>query len=115
MPLYRSGNIAIIAVATLHRIALLPDVPTVDESGVSAFTSTTFYSLTAPPKTPAAVRNKLNRAIVAAMQEADTQAKLAAIFVEPSTLDITAMGKFIEEQANLWSGVVRSAGISITQ
>jgi tripartite-type tricarboxylate transporter receptor subunit TctC len=115
MPLYRSGNISIIAVATQNRIALLPEVPTVDESGVKGFTSTTFYSLMAPPKTPAVIRNKLNRAIVSAMQEPETQAKLKAIFVEPSTLDTAAMGKFIDEQATLWGGIVRSAGISIQE
>ncbi|MGA2943301.1 MAG: tripartite tricarboxylate transporter substrate binding protein [Xanthobacteraceae bacterium] len=115
MPLYRSGNISIIAVATQNRVALLPEVPTVDESGVKDFTSTTFYSLMAPPKTPAVIRNKLNRAIVAAMQEPETQGKLKAIFVESSTLDTAAMGKFIDEQATLWAGIVRSAGISIQE
>ncbi len=113
MPLYRSGNIAIIAVATLGRVALLPGIPTVNESGVIGFTSATFYSLMAPPKTPADIRNKLNRAIVAAMQEPETQAKLKAIFTEPSTLDIAAMSRFISEQAKLWGGVIRSAGITI--
>ena len=115
MPLYRGGNILIIAVATQSRVALLPAVPTIDESGVKGFSSTTFYSLMAPPKTPAAIRNKLNRAIVAGMQEPETRAKLKAIFVEPSTLDTAAMGKFIDEQANLWGGIVRSAGISIQE
>ena len=115
MPLYRGGTIAIIAVATPRRVALLPGVPTVDESGVKGFISTTFYSLMAPPKTPAAICDKLNRAIVKAMAEPDTQAKLKAIFVEASTLDTVAMGKFIAEQANLWGGVVRSAGISVEQ
>lgn len=49
------------------------------------------------------------------MAEPETQAKLKAIFVEPSTLDTVAMGKFIGEQANLWGGVIRSAGISIQE
>jgi tripartite-type tricarboxylate transporter receptor subunit TctC len=115
MPLYRSGNISIIAVATQTRVALLPGIPTVEESGVKGFISTTFYSLMAPPKTPAAIRSKLNQAIVAAMTEPETQAKLKAIFVEPSTLDTAAMDKFIDEQARLWGGVVRSAGISIEE
>jgi tripartite-type tricarboxylate transporter receptor subunit TctC len=115
MPLYRSGNIPIIAVATKNRVALLPAIPTVEESGVTGFISTTFYSLMAPPKTPAAIRNKLNQAIVAAMAEPETQARLKAIFVEPSTFDTAAMGKFIDQQAGLWGGVVRSAGISIEE
>jgi tripartite-type tricarboxylate transporter receptor subunit TctC len=115
MPLYRSGNIPIIAVATQNRVLLLPGIPTVEESGVKGFISTTFYSLMAPPKTPAVIRNKLNQAIVAAMAEPETQAKLKAIFVEPSTFDTAAMGKFIDQQARLWGGVVRSAGISIEE
>lgn len=115
MPLYRNGNLAIIAVATMQRNALIPDVPTIDESGVKGFTSATFYSLMAPPKTPAAIRDKLNRAIVAAMAEPETHAKLKAIFVEASALDTVVMGKFIAEQAKLWGGVIRSAGISVSQ
>jgi tripartite-type tricarboxylate transporter receptor subunit TctC len=115
MPLYQSGNIRIIAVAAPQRVALLPDVPTVDESGVKGFTAATFYALMAPPQTPAAVRNKLNRAIVTAMAEPDTQTKLKAIFVEPSTLDTVAMGKFIAEQLALWTGVIRTAGITIQE
>jgi tripartite-type tricarboxylate transporter receptor subunit TctC len=115
MPLYHSGNISIIAVATKNRVALLSEVPTVDESGVKGIMSTSFYSLMAPPRTPASIRNKLNRAIVTAMQEPETQAKLKAIFVEPSTLDTTAMSQFIAEQLNLWSGIVRSEGIAIQE
>src|SRR5580704_15609245 len=115
MPLYRGGNIRIIAVAAPQRVALLPDVPTVDESGVKGFTAATFYALMAPPQTPAAIRDKLNRAIVTAMAEPDTQTKLKAIFVEPSTLDTVAMGKFIAEQLALWTGVIRTAGITIQE
>jgi tripartite-type tricarboxylate transporter receptor subunit TctC len=115
MPLYRNGNIAVIAVATQNRNDLLPGVPTVEEGGVKNFVSTTFYSLVAPPKTPASIRDKLNRAIVAAMQKPEIQTKLKAIFVQPSTLDTVAMGKFIKEQAQLWGGVIRSAGISVSQ
>jgi tripartite-type tricarboxylate transporter receptor subunit TctC len=115
MPLYRSGNIQIIAVATQNRVALLPEVPTVDESGVKGIVSTSFYSLMAPPKTPAALRIKLNRAILTGMQEPETQAKLKAVFVEPGTLDTAAMSQFIAEQLNLWSGIVRSAGISVQE
>jgi tripartite-type tricarboxylate transporter receptor subunit TctC len=115
MPLYRSGNIAVIAVATPSRNDLLPGIPTVEEGGVKDFVSTTFYSLMAPPKTPASIRDKLNRAIVAAMQKPEIQAKLKAIFVQPSMLDTVAMGQFIKEQAQLWGGVIRAAGITIAQ
>ena len=49
------------------------------------------------------------------MEEPETQTKLKAIYVEASTLDTVAMGKFIAEQASLWGGVIRSAGITIQE
>lgn len=56
LPLHQVGKVAIIAVATLKQLPQLPATPSIDESGVRAFTSTTFYSLMAPPKTPAEIR-----------------------------------------------------------
>jgi tripartite-type tricarboxylate transporter receptor subunit TctC len=115
LPLYRSGHVNIIAVATLDHLALLPGVPTIDESGVKGFDSTTFYSLMAPPGTPVGLRNKLNKAIVAAMQTPDAQAKLKGIFVEASTLDPAAMGEYLKAQVKQWGDVIRAANISVDQ
>ncbi len=113
LPLARAGRVRIIAVAPLKRVSELPDTPTIDESGIKGFSSNTFYSLMAPPKTPQAIRDKLNRAIVAAMQTPDVQTKLKAIFVEASTLDAKAMGDFIKSEAELWGGVIRAAKITV--
>jgi tripartite-type tricarboxylate transporter receptor subunit TctC len=113
LPLYQGGKVNIIAVSTLSRLALLPAVPTIDESGVKGFSSTTFFSLMAPPKTPSDIRVKLNKAIVAAMQTPEVQAKLKAIFVEASTLDTAAMGDFVKAEAKLWGDVIRAANITV--
>jgi tripartite-type tricarboxylate transporter receptor subunit TctC len=115
LPQYQAGNVRIIAVATLDRLSLLPEVPTIDASGVSGFSSTTFFSLMAPPKTPLEIRDKLNKAIVAAMQTSDAQAKLKTIYVEGSKLGTAEMGEFIKEQAKLWSDVIRAANITVEQ
>jgi tripartite-type tricarboxylate transporter receptor subunit TctC len=115
LPLYHGNRVRIIAAATLMRLALLPDVPTIDESGVKGFSSTTFFSLMAPPKTPAEIRAKLNKAIVAAMQVPEVQGKLKAIFVESSNLDTKAMGEFVKSEAKLWGDVIRAANITVEQ
>ena len=115
LPLYRSGNVNIIAVSTLSRLPQLPAVPTIDESGIKGFNSTTFYALMAPPKTPSDIRIKLNRAIVAAMQTPEVQAKLKTIFVEASILDAAGMGEFVKAQAKLWGNVIRGANITMDQ
>jgi tripartite-type tricarboxylate transporter receptor subunit TctC len=115
LPLYQSGNVNIIAVSTLGRLPQLPAVPTIDESGIKEFNSTTFYALMAPPKTPADIRTKLNKAIVAAMQRPEVQAKLNVIFVGVNTLDTVAMGEFVRAQAKLWGDVIRAANIAAEQ
>jgi tripartite-type tricarboxylate transporter receptor subunit TctC len=115
LPLHHDGKLAIIAAATLKRLPQLPAVPTVDESGVKAFNSTTFFSLMAPPRTPVEIRTKLNAAIVAAMATAEVQAKLKAIFVESSNLDVREMGQFVKAEAKLWGDVIRAANITLEQ
>jgi tripartite-type tricarboxylate transporter receptor subunit TctC len=113
LPLYQAGKVRIIAAAGLKRIPQLPDIPTIDEQGVKGFNSSTFFSLMAPPKTPAAVRDKLNQAIVAAMQTPEVQAKLQSIYVDSSNFDTKQMGDFIKSEAKLWGDVIRAAKISV--
>jgi tripartite-type tricarboxylate transporter receptor subunit TctC len=113
LPLYQAGKVRLIAAAGLQRIPQLPDIPTIDEQGVKGFNSSTFFSLMAPPKTPAAIRDKLNKAIVAAMQTPEVQAKLQSIYVDSSNFDTKQMGDFIKSEAKLWGDVIRSAKISV--
>jgi tripartite-type tricarboxylate transporter receptor subunit TctC len=115
LPLHQGGRVRIIAVATLDRLSQIPEVPTIDASGVPGFSSTTFYALMAPPKTPFDVRDKLNKAIVAAMQSPEAQPKLDTIFVRASPLDVNATGDFIRSQAKLWGDVIRAANITVEQ
>jgi tripartite-type tricarboxylate transporter receptor subunit TctC len=115
LPLHQGGRVRIIAVATASRLAQIPDVPTIDESGVKGFASTTFYALMAPPKTPLEVRDKLNKAIVAAMQSPEAEAKLKTIFVGASQLGVHETGDFIKAQAKLWGDVIRAAHITVEQ
>jgi tripartite-type tricarboxylate transporter receptor subunit TctC len=115
LPLHQIGKVAIIAIATLKRLPQIPGTPTIDESGVKAFSSATFFSLMAPPKTPADIRTKLNTAIVVAMQTPDVQSKLKAIFVEASNLGTKEMGEFVKAEAQLWGNVIRAADITVEQ
>jgi tripartite-type tricarboxylate transporter receptor subunit TctC len=115
LPLHLDRKVRIIAAAGLKRVPELPDVPTIDESGVKGFSSSTFYSLMAPPKTPAAIRDKLNKAIVAGMQKPDVHAKLKSTYVDTSKLDIHQMGDFIKGEAKQWQDVIRAAKITVEQ
>jgi tripartite-type tricarboxylate transporter receptor subunit TctC len=115
LPLHRGNRVRIIAAATAKRIDLLPDIPTIDESALPGFNSTTFFALMAPPATPRAVREKLNKAIVAAMRTPEVEEKLKSITVGASDLDVDAMDRFIKSEAKLWGGVIRAAKITVEQ
>jgi tripartite-type tricarboxylate transporter receptor subunit TctC len=115
LPLYQAGKVRIIAAAGLKRVSQLPDIPTIDESGVKDFSSSTFYSLMAPPKTSPAIRDKLNKAIVAAFQTPEVQTKLKLIYVDSSNFDTRQMGDFIKSEAKMWGEVIRAAKITVAQ
>jgi tripartite-type tricarboxylate transporter receptor subunit TctC len=115
LQLHRADRVRIIAAVSPKRIALLPEIPTITEGAIPGFVSTTFFALMAPPGTPRDTREKLNKAIVAAMDTPAVQEKLKAIFVESSSLDIDAMDQFVKSEAKLWGGVIRTAKITVEQ
>ena len=115
LSLHRADRVRIIATSTAKRLALLPDIPTIDESALPGFNSTTFYALMAPPGTPRAIREKLNLAIVSAMHTPQIVEKLKSIFVDGSDMNLETMDRYIRTEAELWGGVIRTAKITVEQ
>jgi tripartite-type tricarboxylate transporter receptor subunit TctC len=108
--LIRSGSVRPIAIAANHRLALLPEVPTFLESGVSYQTST-WFGLLAPAKTPDAVISTLHKATLEVLSDDDTRTKIVeqgAEVVASSPADFRA---FIKEETDRLSVVIRSANI----
>ncbi|HEY6993266.1 MAG TPA: tripartite tricarboxylate transporter substrate binding protein, partial [Xanthobacteraceae bacterium] len=64
VPLYRDNKVKLMGVADLKRAAAIPEVPTFSEAGVPGFKSITWFGLVAPPATPAALAEKINRDVV---------------------------------------------------
>src|SRR6185437_4044698 len=69
----REGRIRALAISSLKRSPLLPDVPTLDELGVKGYEATTFTGIFAPSGTPAAVVERLSKALHAAMARPDVR------------------------------------------
>jgi tripartite-type tricarboxylate transporter receptor subunit TctC len=83
----RSGQFRALAVSTRTRFSGLPDVPTVQESGVPGYEVTSWNGVGVPAKTPRAVIDRLNRAIVEALAAPDVKQRFAELAVDtfPST------------------------------
>jgi tripartite-type tricarboxylate transporter receptor subunit TctC len=109
--LHEGGKSRILAVATDHRLDMLPDIPTFIEIGVPGFVSDTWNAVSAPPKTPAAITSKLNRAINDIANEAATKARFRELNLTAVAGSPQDMAKLKQEETERWTKVIREAGI----
>lgn len=111
--LHEAGQVRIIAAASADRILSLPEVPSVREGGVADFNSTAWYALSAPPKTPAAVTQKLNAAIADIQRMPDIESHYKKLYVQTSPGTMAEMAVFIKDETRRWVDVIRAANITL--
>jgi len=111
LKLHEAGNAKILGVATEKRLEALPDVPTLIEIGVPDMVSDTWNAISAPPKTPAPIIAKLNRAINDVLAEDDTKTRFRELNLLPAGGSPQDMAKLKKEETERWSKVIRDAGI----
>ena len=111
LQLDKAGKARILAVTVKARVAALPDVPTLEQAGVSGCDSDTWHALTAPPKTPDAIVAKLNAAANKALQDPDLLARFKQLSIAPGGGTPAETAAFIEQETQRWGEVIRDAGI----
>jgi tripartite-type tricarboxylate transporter receptor subunit TctC len=109
--LHEGGKARILAVATDKRIANLPDIPTLDEAGVKGFESGTWNAITAPPKTPAAIVEKLNKAIDEVLHSPEAQAHFAQVNLHAAGGSTAEAAAFIKKETQVWGEVIKAAHV----
>ena len=109
--LHEGGLARILAVATDKRIANLPDIPTLDEAGVKGFESGTWNAITAPPKTPAAIVAKLNKAVNEVLVGPEAQAHFAKINLAAAGGSPAEAKAFITKETVVWGKVIKEAKV----
>jgi len=107
----KAKKVKAIATTGRKRSAVLPDVPTIDESGVPGYEATIWLGLLAPKGTPAAIVTRLNEAVskIASqpeVQQAWAQQGATALVMDPATFD-----KYLQDDIAKWAKVIRSANI----
>jgi len=110
LPLAKAGKLRLLGIATAHRLASLPNVPTIAET-LPGFLSSAWYAVVAPPKTPAAIIAKLNWALNAALGEPETKERYHQLHLLPGGGTPADMAKLKKEETERWTKVIREAGI----
>ena len=101
----------VLAVATDKRLDSLPNVPTMAEAGFPQVVSETWNAISAPPKTPAPIIAKLNRAINEIISETEMKARFKELNLIPVGGTPADMAKLKKEETERWTKVIRDAGI----
>ena len=107
----RAGKVRAIATTGPKRAALLPDVPTVAESGYPGFEAMNWYAYLAPAKTPKDIVERLNRELVKALNDPAAVDLLNKQGLEPSPSSSAELARYMEREYETWGKVVKQAGI----
>jgi tripartite-type tricarboxylate transporter receptor subunit TctC len=113
VPLHQSDKLRIMAVAGSERASVLPDVPTIAESGLPGFRSITWFAMAAPPGTPAALTERINRDVVEVLKRPVVEAKLKELRLEAMIGSPADAQKFFAEETQLWGSVIKEANVSV--
>ena len=109
--LLTAGTVRPIAVTTARRSALMPDVPTVAESGVPDYDLSGWIALFAPSGTPRAVVDRLNAEVTKALQLPDVRTRLLDLGAEPAPMPVAEFTTWSQGEVSKWTRLVREAGI----
>jgi len=109
----KAGTLRPLAVTTLKRFSLMPELPTVAELGLPGFDATTWHGLVAPAGTPRDVIATLNRATVQALRDPDTLRQLHDLGVEVNSSTPEEFAAYIRSEIPKWAAVVKASGAQV--
>jgi tripartite-type tricarboxylate transporter receptor subunit TctC len=114
LPQLRNGKIKVLAVSATKRVSQAPDIPTMDETGVSEFHLSVWHGMWVPKRTPKDIVAKLNSAVVAALANPAVQKKLSDLGQEipaPDQQTPEALSAYQKAEAERWWPIIRTANI----
>ena len=113
LPHVRSGRLKVIAVGAAKRSAVVPDVPTVIESGFPGYEMYVWWGIVAPHGVPGPALNKLRNEINLVLQDPETKKRLLTDAAEPFPTTPAEMRKMVREDLKKWRDVAATAGIKV--
>lgn len=109
----REGMLRPIAALNARRIAVHPDLPTSAEAGFPDLVISTWYGFWGPPRLPAAIAERMQRAIAVAVQDDEVKARLATLGADPVADTPAAFDAFCRSESEKFGAIVRRANITM--
>ncbi|MBI3044666.1 MAG: tripartite tricarboxylate transporter substrate binding protein [Betaproteobacteria bacterium] len=113
LPHVRSGKLKALALTSKQRSSVLPDVPTLDESGVANFESIGWYGILVPSGVPAKIAARLNKELVSVMALPDVRERLASQGGDAVSSTRERFAAFMRSELKKWTGIIRSTNIRV--
>ena len=112
LPLIKAGKVRPLGVSSTKRLALLPDVPTLDEAGIKGYETVAWGGIVAPTGTPPEVISRLNKSLQKALQDPKVEQSLATFGADASYSTPAQFKGLIDSEATKWAGIIKDAGLA---
>ncbi|MBI3043412.1 MAG: tripartite tricarboxylate transporter substrate binding protein [Betaproteobacteria bacterium] len=107
----KSGRLRALAVSSIQRSTIMPELPTVSEAGVPGYQAASWYAWFAPAGTPRPIIGRLNAAIVKGVKSPELSNRLLSGGAEPVGSAAEELGRFLADEIARWRKVVQVAGV----
>jgi tripartite-type tricarboxylate transporter receptor subunit TctC len=115
LPLVRSGQLRALGVTTAARVATAPEIPTIAESGVPGYDTSSWFAFFVPAKTPPEIIAKMNTDTVAVLAEPQIRAKFDALGVVVVGSTPEQLGAHLKAEMERWAPVIKAANIRVSE
>ena len=114
LPQVKSGQVRAIAVTSTKRSSALPDVPTLNELGYPGFDVGTWFGIFAPSAIPTAIQNRLEEAVLTALNTPEVINQLASVMAEPIPRKGADFGRWYLEDTEKWAKLAKEGAVKIS-
>lgn len=113
IPQIATGKIKVIGALGNKRSKITPDIKTLDETGLPGYNASGWFAILAPARTPEAVVKRLNSELVALLDTAGIQTRLASTYLDAVSSSPDALADLIKDDTAKWSKIIKKANITL--
>lgn len=113
LAMVQAGKLRALAVTSAKRSAMLPDLPTVAESGVPGYDVNSWYGMFAPANTPDAIQQRLYNELATQFKSPDISKRLSSLGAEVNTMSPAEFARFVRDEIRKWAPVVKASGAKV--